>query len=432
MISDRRRLFVLLFAFLLISTSFMIAFSEQSTAQNDLSWEDPEKLREGFLFSGDSDGDDLIVYGGNVSYSKNDGEDWKHCSVEGHFDVDDGIIYGVKRNGSDYTGKTLQFFKSEDDAESWSDPVDVFTLEGRSDGAYGIEKIGSHLYVYSYDKYEANWSIKVSKSDDGGETWSGPFVMASSLSLNDPMIGREIVQLDGRLYFSYYTRTEEEDTKIVLISSEDEGETWDDKVKISDGGRRPRLKKEEGRISLTYLKDESLYFTKSTDGENWEDPKKIAECQDLIPFHSIAVKSDLVFVSYLNPTSDGSDYNVCINYSKDGGDTWQRIENVTGMDGDTTMPILLTSDEKLHLFWTSWTSSGREYYHRPASISGMVDDDDTSDGSDDPGDPDNSTDSQSSDDSSGFIPSYSAPILLIALLIAALVYLKKEGRNGAK
>ncbi|MBS3817159.1 MAG: exo-alpha-sialidase [Candidatus Thermoplasmatota archaeon] len=424
MLSGRKRLFAVLFASLLISASFVIGLSEKSTAQDGLPWEGPEKLRGGFLLGGASDGNDLIVYGRNVSYSKNGGEDWKHCSVEGHFDVENGTIYGVKRNGSDYTGKTLQFFKSEDDAESWSDSVDIFTLQGRSDGAYGIEKIGSHLYVYSYDEYEGNWSIKVSRSEDGGETWSEPFVMVSDLSLDDPMVGREIVELNGRLYFSYYTRTGE-DKKVMLISSGDEGETWGDEVKISDGGRRPRLKKEEGRIYLTYLKDESLYFSKSTDGEDWEDPKKIAECQDLIPFHSIAVRSDLVFVSYLNPIG-GSNYSVCMNYSEDGGDTWQRIENVTGTDGDPKMPILLTSDENLHLFWTS---SDWEYYHRPASIGDMIGGDDTSDGSDGSSDSGNSTDSDNStesDDSGGSIPSYSAPMLLFVLMIAALMYHKKE------
>ncbi len=423
-LSSRKKLFALILTSLLISASFLIVTSESSTAQNEMIWEDSEKLRGGFLLGGDGDGDDLIVYGRNVSYSKNGGSDWKDCSVQGHFDVNDGTIYGVKRNGSDYTGKTLQFFKSEDDAESWSDPVGIFTLEGRSDGAYGIEKIGSHLYVYSYDKYEENWTIKVSRSDDGGETWSGPFVMVSDLSLDDPMIGREIVELDGRLYFSYYTRTGEE-SKVMLISSGDEGESWGDKVKIGDSGRRPRLKKEEGRIYLTYLKNESLYFTKSTNGEDWDDLKKIAESQDTIPFHSIVVRSDLIFVSYLNPI-DGSNYSVCMNYSEDRGDTWQRIENITESEGDPKMPILLTSEEKLHLFWTS---SNWEYYHRPASIGEMVDDDDTSDGSDDSGDSDDSTETDNSTDTSGSIPSYSAPMLLFVLMIAALIYHKKEGSS---
>ncbi|MFW6196625.1 MAG: sialidase family protein [Thermoplasmatota archaeon] len=403
-----KRSIVLLVVLFLSISSLMVPFIETGSASEDkIEWNKSEKIEKGRFFWADMDGNNIYIYGDILARSRDDGESWSFRYDDGHYEVENGVLYRVWMNASAYHGKTLQFCKSDDLRKEWSDPVDIFTLKGQSGGIYGVKKIDSNLFVYSYDGYQGMWSIKVSRSSDGGETWSDPTVLASQLSIKDPF-AEGIIPFKGDLYMSYYTDTGE-GSEVIVSKSEDEGDSWEKKT-IAEEGFNPLLRTNGDRLYLTYLKDDGVRFTKSSDGKRWNDPQKIGEFLDFnsaCNYHSITARSNLIFVGYIRHNKLKESYDFKMIYSEDKGNSWDEIGSPTGLNGNSVRPILQINEKTLHLFWSymgkdTFPSNEYEQYHRSASIGALYDD-----GSDD-------------------LPGFTLVMFMIAVNLMVFFWRKKE------
>ncbi len=370
--------YISVLAVLLISFSLIIAIIDVgSSSDSKIKWDEPKKMEDGRYFWTDVDDNVLYLYGDVLAQSLDDGNSWNIRYSDGHYEVEDGIIYRVKMNGTSYYGKTLQFYKSENLRKEWSGPVDIFDLKGNSGGVYGIVKISTDLLVYSYDEYKGSWSIKVSRSTDDGKTWRDPIIVASDLSMDDPYAGG-IIDFKNRLYLSYYTETEEGNSEITVIRSDDSGRSWSNEVTVveEDYSFNPILRTNREYLYLTYLKEEGIYFTRSKDGNDWDGTEKIGKILDFTPqnsYHSMTVSSNMVFVGYADYNKLKGYYELKIAYSKDEGKSWNDINQPTGMDENSFRPVIQISESRLHLVWIynqgeDTSPDNYVWYYRSASI----------------------------------------------------------------
>ncbi len=326
-----------------------------------------------------SDGDSVYSYAHSMTVSLDGGDTWSdETALTGRIEVSEGIVYRVNMSDEEYLTGTVLFSSSDDDGATWSDTVEVFPLDSRNDGAFGIFMIEDALFVYSYDG--AGWSdgsIIVSKSSDYGETWSSPVTVDAQVHTGDPLPA-DIVYCGGSLYLVYYTyeTSPTEVYEVVIIESTDMGETWGDRRVISSEGIFPLIKADADTLYVTYWSHDGgsgtpvLKFVKSTDGDTWSAPEDVGIVEDFTDssgLHALAVSSGEVFVAYSDYSSSAGEYTVRINYSADGGDTWTDMGDVTGTSSNTIAPALSIEGAKLHLTWVDigtgeWYDDGTTYY----------------------------------------------------------------------
>ncbi|MFO7792793.1 MAG: sialidase family protein [Candidatus Saliniplasma sp.] len=382
--------------FLAIVLVMLIIFPFNTIAnQNDdkeINFSEPKEVQGGLYTSGEGDDDDICLFGQHMIARSNDkGHNWSYDVLEGdyescesysRFDIENGIIYRIMWcRDLDENQEEIFFLRSEDRGDSWSDPIKISSLKGTSDGFIGINVIQDYIFVYFWDQdpHTNTADVIVARSTDGGETWSSAKA-CSKIAMTDPL-PNNIVYKDGKLYLTCYTSLRNiEDIKTIIAVSDDMGETWEKNV-IDKGGFNPIIGVGRNYLYLTFLRMDGIYFTRSVNGEDWSTPVKIGEFIDHTDptiFHSMVVKSNLIFVSYLQyEVVEGTKiYELKMKYSKDHGVTWHSIDSPTGLEGNSMSPILFINDDILYFSWTftgegGWTTNRYTTYTRSADISDL-------------------------------------------------------------
>jgi hypothetical protein len=331
-------------------------------------WSDPVEIfaSEAALFANWS----TTIYGrynSGVLLSSDLGDTWQTGGVfVGTIAIDDFVLYRANLSGT--FGPEIFYSKSLDNGSTWSPVVEVMAPDG-NDGAYRIFKFGSTLIVYSY--YLAGTSdgyILMSRSTDGGSTWSPEIVIDPNVHVEDPG-SPDMVMVGSTLYLAYsnYTDVPIVDSKIIVSSSDDMGLTWTQRTEVSSG-TYPVLKANNGILYLAYIdlkgSNYGLYFTKSSNGVDWSTPEVVGPMTDFTGgsfIFSLAVDDLDVFLAYLDFTDNGGvgDLRVVhIVYSSDGGSSWTDLGDVTGGDGDEMYPTMLIASGRLHFAWIDAEGSG--------------------------------------------------------------------------
>lgn len=132
-----------------------------------------------------------------------------------------------------------------------SDPVVAFGPDGT---------VYAQTLVVDLERYKSG--LVVQRSDDGGLTFSGPYVIQEEQNpslFNDKnwlVVDQTTGPFAGRLY-SAWSRTSSSGTRIVLRYSDDRGETWSQLVPVSETGRFAigviPLIQPSGQLTLVYL-----------------------------------------------------------------------------------------------------------------------------------------------------------------------------------
>lgn len=386
MIGTKISKFLAIVLVMLIIFSFNITFGQND--EQEINFSDPKELQGGLYLGGEGDDDGIYLFGQHIlAHSVDKGHNWSYNVIEEYygspsrFDAEDGIIYRVTwyRDLDGDRDEKLLFFKSKDAGDSWSDPVEIYSLKGESDGFIGVNVIRDTIFVYAHDIYYRGTDNIVAKSTDGGETWNSTKVN-SYIDMNDPL-PNNIVYKDGKLYLAFYNFTSSrniEDIKTIVAVSDDMGETWE-KNEIDEGGLNPIIRVGGNNLYITFLRMDGIYFTKSENGEDWSQPVKIGEFiehDDATGLYSMTAKSNLIFVSYLQCeiVEETKIYDLRIIYSKDYGETWHSIDSPTGLEGNSMSPLLFMNDDTLYFSWTftgegDWTTNRYTPYIRSASIS---------------------------------------------------------------
>ena len=146
----------------------------------------------------------------------------------------------------------ILFSSSDDDGETWSDPLTLSQLEGdcldddqTTEGA--VPDVGPDGQVYVAWAYDEN--IYFDKSYDGGKTWLAEDILATQQVggwvIDIPGLNRcngmPITRADrsnsphrGTIYINYGEQKSKDNTEIMLVKSTDEGQTWSEPIKVND------------------------------------------------------------------------------------------------------------------------------------------------------------------------------------------------------
>jgi hypothetical protein len=147
------------------------------------------------------------------------------------------VWYGEDKNGD--SGRQIKYAKSEDDGETWTEPVIISLVEGfnkenlwQEHPSVAADRDGV-VYVSweGKDKTHPNQQIKFSKSSDG-KSWSNwKNILPGPSSQSRPNI---LVNSNGGLFILAYSRNGLENQQIWLSKSADQGESWSEWQKISN------------------------------------------------------------------------------------------------------------------------------------------------------------------------------------------------------
>ncbi len=343
---------------LLVASPFAPASAQPALG----SWSTPVQISSTTLDAGELWQDTVYEYGwANLAISDDNGASWNpEIPFVGAIDVVDYVLHRV--NGS--SSGDLLYSRSTDNGTTWTDPVFVMANTGH-DGFYDIEAIEDVLIVFGWTW---GYAIAVSRSVDGGMTWSPRELVDPAVYMTDPE-QNDIVYFNGKVYIAYSNETglpPPSDLRVVLMESSDLGQTWGDRREVCDG-RDPQIRSDGGTLYMTYWSDVGLYsvlcFTKSLDGDAWEPATVVARpvmYTDPSGHHTLAVLGGRIFVGYMLYEQIGLDnyYWTHINYSGDDGSTWEDLGDVTGGDGGEMYPNLMVTPTTLHLTWVDNMGSG--------------------------------------------------------------------------
>lgn len=153
---------------------------------------------------------------------------------------------------------TLSLSRSSDGGRSFSDPQRLAPRwEDTRNPALGVTKSGRLILAYwlgarhAYKEDEWGWvwekkpseeikstpALAIRLSDDGGKTWSDPYLHLSELFVSASPYGRIIESADGSLLLSFYGRMRgrpEETIGCGIMRSRDDGLTWGEERLIAE------------------------------------------------------------------------------------------------------------------------------------------------------------------------------------------------------
>lgn len=325
-------------------------------------WSDPAEILPSNVFDIDAWDTTLYVPGlEGMTMSPDNGISWQTpLPFDGSIAVEDFILYRVCM--ADPYGTDIFFTKSTDNGSTWSPWVQVMTLDIGNDGCYRIFKFGGTLIIYSYDGVGgSSGHIEMSRSVDGGVTWSPSNLIDPSVHMND-YVPRDMVLFNGRLYLPYHYDSDFPDYRVdvVISSSDDMGASWTERNVVTTGCLSS-LEVDGGTMYLSYMGSvgsvEGICISKTADGIDWSTPQLVGPMKDFTDptsVFSVAADGGHLFVGYLLYTDNGPSnrtYFLHINFSADDGITWDDLGDVTGGNGDEMIPSLLIHMGRLHFTW---------------------------------------------------------------------------------
>lgn len=344
-------------------------------------WGDEVNICDSELMLMHGSGDDLYAYMlDRLVMSPDLGSSWvEREGFNGHVFADGDTLYRVNVSDWPDEGTTILFSKSGDKGGSWSTPVEVMEKAGSNDGAYGIFARGDDLVAYTHEY--AGWSdgaILSSYSSDGGETWSDKVYVDEEVHVEDPLPNR-LAYAHSKLYMTYWNYTDwVTDAKVTVIESSDMGASWGDKHTVAIGGFEPLIVADGDELYVTYLREDGIYMTNSSDGDAWSTPELVGPMTDLTDsslLHSLVAVSGNLFVAYSDYVLAEETYKIVLMHSPDGGESWTDLGDVPTTDHNCIVPALHYTPGRLHVTWVdvgtgSWYDEGVTQYRSLTLITG--------------------------------------------------------------
>ena len=215
---------------------------------------------------------------------------------QGYFPValrlEDGRIAVVLRGGGAHigVGGRLDIVFSSDEGRTWTKPkVVVDTLVDDRNPAFGQARDGTLVLAFVQNsKYDDKGrylrdvpgrpiTFWITRSQDGGRTWSKPVQIEIPDFIHMSPFGRMLTLPDGSMLMNVYGGSERGKDQSDLYRSTDHGTTW---KKYSSLGQQfnetALLRLPSGRIlaAMRRLHPEDVWTTESSDnGRTWSDPR---------------------------------------------------------------------------------------------------------------------------------------------------------------
>lgn len=221
---------------------------------------------------------------------------------------------------------------------------------------------GDSLYiVYHADSNDSTGykPIRFLYSSDLGQTWSNEQTIGytTAIYINDILIKK----CAGTIFIVWSSIPVPELTtfEVITVLSHDGGETWSEKIILSEDGGRPA---QDPCISCNKATDEvvvgwmdynypgDLYLRITPDGGyNWEPEIHVTD-HHAISSPNMEFVGDTLWAVWVD-RSFANQRELGFSKSMDRGLSWNPIERLTFAEGESHAPWLSFDNDKLHLVW---------------------------------------------------------------------------------
>jgi hypothetical protein len=271
----------------------------------------------------------------------------------------EGRIYAgwIEYNGLNYIA--CSFRGSSDGGLTWG-PIDTYKVTG-SGGGDPIVVVGDSGHFYRFcldlDGYGPGWWVLMSKSTDGGATWS-QWTRFEAGDRSWPVIR------EGTIYLAISYPDGPAGKGTYFMKSTDDGKTWSNRTRVGQG-HFPRLAMDaQGTLHLImgdwYM--QHMAYSKSLDGGATWEPEVVLLKEPGRYWPELAVHPDgqdiYVTWQYAEVCCTGP-FQTEFTSSHDGGKTWAPVTSLNSKTGIESMAsIAVDCSGKLHAALIDTRSGG--------------------------------------------------------------------------
>jgi hypothetical protein len=297
-------------------------------------------------------------------------------------------VVGKVIEGARFPLAALRFTRSLDGGKTWSEPVSVtddsdfgshnfHALHAGADGA---------LYVTWLDGREGVSSVFLTRSSDGGATWSSDKRITQTEAC--PCCRTAIATAaDGTLFVAWRIVNPGNVRDIVVAKSTDHGQTFGAPVVVHDDGwvypgcphAGPSMQVDaEGRLHVAWWTGKEgiagVHYARSDDGaQTFGAPVELGVAQYSKPAHvQLALGgAGTVLVAW----DDGTVVTpkVVLRTSRDGGDTFGAAQQVSAEGRAATFPVLGLSGSRVTVAWSEVSAESHQAEAQADSIQSATD-----------------------------------------------------------
>lgn len=286
------------------------------------------------------------------------------------------------------SGSSHIFFrKSPDVGHSFDSPI---RLDNKSGNSPLVAASGNNVYVAWLDKYGGYPPSQVlfSKSTDDGKIFSNPIVLDGNLSANS-FVTRLVA--DGSDVHAVITEADEDppyDTRVYLMTSHDNGTTFGDKVQLLPvSGHLMTFDISMQKVENTiYVSGEDeigcsanpnvctydiLLWKSTDDGETFENPVRITDAVNPTDLHMYST-GNYVYVIW-NQLAEG-DVGLFFAKSSDGGHSFSIPTTIGKKPGGYLSPHMVASGKNLYVIYTygnAMVVNKMPFGFKPPVVTGM-------------------------------------------------------------
>ncbi|MCV0367576.1 MAG: glycoside hydrolase [Nitrosopumilus sp.] len=252
----------------------------------------------------------------------------------------------------------IYFSKSTDGGKTFSKPFSISDERLFSTGSR-IAIDGKNIFIVwnsiiSEKNYHTNRDIFLTKSTDGGETFSKP----KNLTNNEGSSSGPNIETDGKSIFVAWSDDYEDGDAVFISKSIDGGDTFSEPTILSKSWRysnNPSIAIDDSNVFVTWRSNgdgdvPEVYFSKSIDGgETYSTPKILSTQSGYTSNQSVKTDGTNIFVIWA--LSDPKSRYVVLSTSIDGGDTFSKPKPTGNNIGFSDSQEMVINDTNLLLIW---------------------------------------------------------------------------------
>ncbi|MCV0391990.1 MAG: glycoside hydrolase [Nitrosopumilus sp.] len=253
----------------------------------------------------------------------------------------------------------IYFSKSTDGGNTFSTPQKISNDSSFSSLPF-LTIDGKNIFVtwfditYSNNRSYKNMEVSFSKSIDGGDTFSEP----KNISNNEGFSSFPSIASDGtNLFVAWQDNTSLSNTDILVSKSTDGGATFSTPLNISnsdDGSVGAHVATDGTNIFVTWFEFHNgsgdVFFAKSTDGgATFSTPQNISNNKEnsVTPF--MITNGTTIYITWTDSTS--KDSWIVLSNSTDGGATFSTTQKISNDNGFSDGQSFTTDGTNLFVTW---------------------------------------------------------------------------------